>query len=332
MSKFLSILELFYNISKCTLLIRKLHKMLLNFPIFIYNKSRGDNLKSGMKILQAGYLEKQLIELDYDIKWISYLNAGANRKSPTEIVSNYRLIMFIEGLAKVRILGEEYYVGKGDSVLFPPGSLYNAIILNEGPCQFISIEFLFYNPGHSMQFRQMLGLKNIAVYSKVVPDDTLHSLIRIYEKADNQEPISIYRVRLLLDDVIAHIVFRQGTDMKRVANLNKSVSADEIVAKCHEYIINHKEENVKIEDICRRLNISRSYIYQCVKTVMNMPAKDFVVKVKMNIAQRDLLQTGKSISQIAHENGYSTQNQFSAIFKKNYGLSPSEYRKSNREM
>ena len=44
-----------------------------------------------------------------------------------------------------------------------------------------------------------------------------------------------------------------------------------------------------------------------------------------------LLHTDKSITEIALENGYANSYQFSNIFKKVRGISPSAYRKINRD-
>jgi len=64
--------------------------------------------------------------------------------------------------------------------------------------------------------------------------------------------------------------------------------------------------------------------------VLGISSKEFVTRTKLDMAAKALLQTDKTITRIAAENGYSNSYRFSNIFKKEYGTSPSRYRRQNR--
>jgi YesN/AraC family two-component response regulator len=56
----------------------------------------------------------------------------------------------------------------------------------------------------------------------------------------------------------------------------------------------------------------------------------YVVRCRLKRAQHLLLKTDKKIDEISEEIGYIDYRYFRNLFKKEFGLTPSEYRKKNR--
>ncbi len=59
--------------------------------------------------------------------------------------------------------------------------------------------------------------------------------------------------------------------------------------------------------------------------------KSFINRIKLQKSAEYLFYSSKSIFEIAIEVGYESTSSFSKMFKKTYGVSPSEYRKANKK-
>ena len=57
---------------------------------------------------------------------------------------------------------------------------------------------------------------------------------------------------------------------------------------------------------------------------------NYISSRRIQLAKELLLETGKSISQIAEEVGYDNISHFTAVFKRTEGIPPSVYRSSKR--
>ena len=74
------------------------------------------------------------------------------------------------------------------------------------------------------------------------------------------------------------------------------------------------------------LLISRTKLYYKIKGLTGETPGNFFRTYQLNRAA-ELLKSGKySISEIAVKCGFSTQSHFSVVFKKQFGVTPSEYR------
>ena len=69
------------------------------------------------------------------------------------------------------------------------------------------------------------------------------------------------------------------------------------------------------------------YFSMFFKKVTNQNFKDYLLDVRLNHAQKQLIQSDKSVSMIAMESGFEYASYFVQKFKKKVGLTPLEYRK-----
>ena len=83
-----------------------------------------------------------------------------------------------------------------------------------------------------------------------------------------------------------------------------------------------------LEDMSDKFHISRSYLSKKFKAVTGFGFKEYIVNVRIKNACRLLLETNKSITDIAFECGFNDSNYFGDSFRKIKGISPRKYRKN----
>lgn len=113
---------------------------------------------------------------------------------------------------------------------------------------------------------------------------------------------------------------------------HKAAYSEEIsysILQAIEYIHVDLKREVRIEELAKRVNMSRSYFSQCFKDIVGLSAVDYLKKVRMLAAQKLLIQSTNSIRWIAQQCGYWDEKYFSRVFQEFTGITPSKYRKKH---
>ena len=110
----------------------------------------------------------------------------------------------------------------------------------------------------------------------------------------------------------------------------EDMTPDDYVAYAARYI-QANFANIRISDVAGYIGINRTYLTTLFKKKMLMSPQEFLMHVRMDKSRSLLRHTNISVSAIAREVGYEDQLAFSKIFKKKFGISPAQYRKSNLE-
>ena len=86
-------------------------------------------------------------------------------------------------------------------------------------------------------------------------------------------------------------------------------------------------DNISLSDIAAECNISVSYLKLLFKQYAGISPKSYYINLRVQHAST-LLKHGLSSAEIASDMNFSSPNYFSVFFKKNTGISPLEYRRS----
>lgn len=114
--------------------------------------------------------------------------------------------------------------------------------------------------------------------------------------------------------------------------INVKVSAagsniQHIISNILEYI-NENFRSIDEKEVAEKFSISYSYFSRSFKQIMNMSFKEYINYLKINEAQRLLLTTTKSITDISMDLGFSSSSHFINVFRKYKECSPKQYKKN----
>ncbi|MEG1593397.1 MAG: helix-turn-helix transcriptional regulator, partial [Oscillibacter sp.] len=87
------------------------------------------------------------------------------------------------------------------------------------------------------------------------------------------------------------------------------------------------ESDLSVEQLCGHLHISQSYFYTIFKHETGMSCVQYLTDLRMEKAVELLRTTDDKTYLVAEAVGYDEANYFSYVFKKKFGVSPSQYRK-----
>ena len=102
---------------------------------------------------------------------------------------------------------------------------------------------------------------------------------------------------------------------------------NEMINRSIDYIMQHLDEEITIEDVARHCHFSKYYFSRIFKAETGESLYAFIKRLKMEqSALKIKIEKDKSITDIGLDYGYSPSN-YSSAFKKHHSLSPAEFRK-----
>lgn len=99
------------------------------------------------------------------------------------------------------------------------------------------------------------------------------------------------------------------------------------MSKAVRYINEHLSENIKLKDLAGHVGMNESYLSSLFKQTIGVNFSDYVNQQRIESAKKLIAESDKSMYEIAHEVGYSSESYFSRIFKQIEGISPAKFKK-----
>ncbi|MCG2590647.1 hybrid sensor histidine kinase/response regulator transcription factor [Rhodohalobacter sulfatireducens] len=91
---------------------------------------------------------------------------------------------------------------------------------------------------------------------------------------------------------------------------------------------NFSNEQFKVNHLAGSLNMSPGQLNRKLQALVDQSAVQFIISVRLQHAAKQLREKNKTIAEISYEVGYNDQAYFTRVFKKQFGVSPSEFRKN----
>jgi AraC-like DNA-binding protein len=93
------------------------------------------------------------------------------------------------------------------------------------------------------------------------------------------------------------------------------------------YIHEHAMENPRMDDIARRVGLSRSRFFEQFRRCVGTSPQHYLDCSRVTIATRLLSTTDRPLIELADELGYGNHSNFTRFFTQHVGVSPSEFRR-----
>lgn len=150
----------------------------------------------------------------------------------------------------------------------------------------------------------------------------LHQVLK-YNRNENFELILAYLNALFIEIEQSYIILEKA----KIKNRNTKLYSD------FKNIIENKfNQNITIESIAKELNISNYTLYSIVKKHSGKSPKEILTKRILLEAVRKLHFSDLSIKELSYELGFSDPNHFAKAFKKETGLTVSDFTKNLQDL
>ncbi len=105
-------------------------------------------------------------------------------------------------------------------------------------------------------------------------------------------------------------------------------TTDRQVLTAARYINERFRHPITAADIAAAAGFSPNYLSRKFREATGIGVHDYLIFIRLRSAAFELLSTDDSVTEIALRSGFSDSNYFKDVFKKKYGVTPREYRKT----
>lgn len=145
-----------------------------------------------------------------------------------------------------------------------------------------------------------------------------------YESADGKRPA--FEQKLLSLQLFYQLLYSQAdTSPTPCTFYTKSQAA--IAKKAEAILTGDLQKHYPVRELSARFGISETSLKNYFRGIYGQNISDYMREQRMKQASRLLASTSESVNRISEQVGYLNQSKFAAVFKKQYGLSPLEYRR-----
>ena len=246
------------------------------------------------------------------------------------------IVLVQEGSLEINIDLEIFQAHEGDIVILKPCTLHGFKQLEQYSAVYHTILFqmsiLSNNISDACAMKYFNPfLENRYAYSKVISGSDedgekirkcLEGLIHSYKTKNDFYELEI-------KSQLFHLFYLLFTHTFEKKNTVSGVRSDTVynVKLILDYISEHYTEIITIEELAEMLHFSPQYFMRFFKKYTGMTCLDYINDYRLNTAARLLLETNKSVSEIAEEVGLRNVSYFNRLFKRKYEMTPREYRK-----
>ena len=127
---------------------------------------------------------------------------------------------------------------------------------------------------------------------------------------------------------VRHIIARKKTDEEKDDVLAHLKDNDKKMLEKLDMILEKQMSNsdLSMEELASDLNFSISTFYRKIKGLTGLSPNEYVRLYRLRTAAKLIVKGDYSMSEVAFKTGFGTLSYFSSIFKKQYGMTPSEYK------
>jgi AraC-like DNA-binding protein len=261
------------------------------------------------------------------------------------VLFDYELLYVKEGEIRVTIEGHRYHGIPGDVFLFRPKQRHSLEIIGNKPFRQPHIHFdLFYqedSPNIKVSFKPLEEL-SIRELGFIREDILTHSSIQIVSHIRLQNPLFIekmimeivkeYEMKLPYYEINIKGMFTQlwvQLVRENYWSQHPQLSSNiERLSNVRDYLKNHPERKVTLEELSEISNISKYYLITLFKKAFDMTPIQYQQMIRIEKAKELIQFTAIPLTEIADKFGFHNIHTFSRAFKNAEGVSPSFYRKT----
>lgn len=105
-----------------------------------------------------------------------------------------------------------------------------------------------------------------------------------------------------------------------------------IIKEAIEFIEENLAKPIKINDLLKKVSYSQAQFYIIFQIYTGMSVKQYIKKRRLTEVAKELKNTNKNIIDIAFKYQYNSHESLTRAFKKEFGITPNQYRKNNIQL
>lgn len=247
---------------------------------------------------------------------------GVNDNMDSSHYHNFFELYYLESGERYHMMKDRlYHLKAGEFIIFPPRVMHHSFGREDTPFKRILI---YFNEEEilSEELAHFFYQHDLVFCTASTDRYSIHQLISmIYQEHLDPGLCSREHIHTLLN-LLLLTIRRSGRKVTKKEHENA-------VTPIIQYIYDHYQEDISIEDLSRRFFLSPFHLCRKFKQSTGSTIVQYVNTTRILNAQRMMLETTKNFTEISKETGFASLTHFNRVFKSVTGMTPSENRRIN---
>jgi signal transduction histidine kinase/ligand-binding sensor domain-containing protein/DNA-binding response OmpR family regulator len=146
------------------------------------------------------------------------------------------------------------------------------------------------------------------------------------------KPFNMEELHILIDNLINNVRRLRGKfsgaqeQEDKIEKVEVVGNNDSLMDRIMKVInTNLSDPDFNVEKLTEDVGISRAQLHRKMKEIAGISTGEFIRNLRLEQAARLIVEDKINVTQVAYAVGFNNQTHFSTVFKKHFGLSPSEY-------
>ena len=271
------------------------------------------------EFMQSNHLKKTA-----KLLYISSAKYGGDWHSVQHTHNCSELFYVIDGKGQFLIEDKTYPVSVNDLVIVNPNVSHTEVSLNASPLKYIvlgveGLELTATKRNDNTNFC-IINFKN---WRENVLLCLQHMLTEIENKHAGYEIVCQDLMEILIV-----LLGRQTNFSTILSPVNKKTSR--LCGSTKRYIDTHYQENITLDQLAEVCHVSKYHLAHAFTEEYGISPINYLISKRIAEAEHLLKTTDFSLSLISNTTGFSSSSYFAQIFRKQKGMSPTEFRKQSR--
>ena len=261
--------------------------------------------------------------------FISHASRKGFCVSHAHMHSAFEFLYILKGSFQIEADGRQEVAKEGDLAVFPPQTIHQIYALESGETNYLVLkikpetflEFAQRDKGISYMFQlskqkenTVIGKKELAE-GKITP--VLDDLYEIYKSPAYAAELCAKSYFMLLFAGLLRM-----HPEKQIATDNIPFSALQQIFQAVNIINNRYDEDLTAKDVAMEVDMSYTYFSRRFKAITGKSFTRYLNEVRINHAEKALLLTDKSVTEVAYASGFNDVSYFIARYKELRGKTP----------
>lgn len=237
-------------------------------------------------------------------------------------------LVVLEGKVKIQQGTWEKILNPGEQVVL--GQRFNIMVVSD-TATWLIVDFLILismsitgDPVKRLNLPVSVPVKNLKELQRNV--SLINRIAELNKTKGRLNYEAVFSIRWRIDLLLSEY-FKEGLSSGIL--IYSSANMPDWLIIVSDYIREHFREDLRIDNIAKHAGVSRVYLYKMFLKYFGMPPSEYLWKTRLILAARLIDRGDLYIGNIAYRCGFKTHSHFTARFKKEFGITPQEWRRKD---